>query len=134
MQVHGIKIIDDSYNASPDSMKAALDVLASIKGTRKIAILGDMFELGKDEEKYHRQIGKYAFQKGINVVLSVGKNAEHISLAAKESGIQAFHFDNKDMLKSVLPQWIRKGDAILIKGSRGMAMDEIVKHLEETKE
>lgn len=134
LQVHGIKIIDDSYNASPDSMKAALDVLASIKGTRKIAILGDMFELGKDEEKYHRQIGKYAFQKGINVVLSVGKNAEHISLAAKESGIQAFHFDNKDMLKSVLPQWIRKGDAILIKGSRGMAMDEIVKHLEETKE
>ena len=50
LQVHGIKIIDDSYNASPDSMKAALDVLASIKGTRKIAILGDMFELGKDEE------------------------------------------------------------------------------------
>jgi UDP-N-acetylmuramoyl-tripeptide--D-alanyl-D-alanine ligase len=134
LQFHGIKIIDDSYNASPDSMKAALDVLASIKSTRKIAILGDMFELGEEEEKYHRQIGKYASQKGINVVLSVGKNAEHISIAAKEGGMQAFHFDNKDMLKSVLPQWIRKGDAILIKGSRGMAMDEIVRHLEETKE
>lgn len=134
LQIRGIKIIDDSYNASPDSMKAALDVLASVKGNRKIAIMGDMFELGKDEEKYHRQIGKYASQKGINVVLSVGKNAEHISFAAKEGGIQAFHFDNKDMLKSVLSQWIRKGDVILIKGSRGMAMDEIVKHLEETKE
>jgi UDP-N-acetylmuramoyl-tripeptide--D-alanyl-D-alanine ligase len=130
----GIKIIDDTYNASPDSMKAALDVLATIKGTRRIAILGDMFELGEGEEEYHRQIGEYASNKGINVVLSVGKNAEHISRAAKEGGMQAFHFDNKDMLKSVLPQWVRKGDAILIKGSRGMAMDEIVKHLEETRE
>ncbi len=133
-EAHGIKIIDDTYNASPDSMKAALNVLASVKGGRKIAILGDMFELGEMEEEYHRQIGEYASHKGINVVLSVGKNAEHISAAAKDGGIQAFHFPGRDMLKSVLPQWIRKGDVILVKGSRGMAMDEIVKHLEEIKE
>lgn len=126
----GIKIIDDSYNASPDSMKAALDVLASIKGTRRIAILGDMFELGEEEKDLHRRVGEYASQKSINVILSVGKNAEQISLAAKEGGITAFHFNNKEMLKSVLPQWVRKGDVILVKGSRGMEMDEIAKHLE----
>ncbi len=133
-ELSGIKIIDDTYNASPDSMIAALDVLSSIKNTRKMAILGDMFELGEKEEEYHRQIGEYASKKGIHVVLSVGKNAELITLAAKEGGIQAFHFSNKEMLKSVLPQWVRKGDAILIKGSRGMAMDEIVKHLEDINE
>lgn len=133
-ELRGIKIIDDTYNASPDSMKAALDVLSSVKSTRKMAIMGDMFELGEKEEEYHRQIGEYASKKGIHVVLSVGKNAELISLAAKEGGIQAFHFSNKEMLKSVLPQWVRKGDAILVKGSRGMAMDEIVKHLEDMNE
>lgn len=125
----GFKIIDDTYNASPDSMKAAIDVLDSLKSNRKIAILGDMFELGKDEEKYHRDIGEYASQKGIDVVISVGKNARHISLSAKGDKTEAFHFDEKDMLINVLAQWIRKGDAILIKGSRGMAMDEISEQL-----
>ncbi|HZK02470.1 MAG TPA: UDP-N-acetylmuramoyl-tripeptide--D-alanyl-D-alanine ligase, partial [Anaerovoracaceae bacterium] len=125
----GIKIIDDTYNASPDSMVAALNVLSAVKSNRKIAILGDMFELGEDEAKHHRLIGEYASQKGINVVISVGKNAELISLAAKERGMDAFHFDSKDMLIGVISQWVRRGDAILIKGSRGMAMDEIANHL-----
>ncbi len=131
IKLGGIKIIDDSYNASPDSMEAAIGVLASTKGLRKIGIFGDMFELGCQEEKYHRQVGEYAFQKGIDVIISVGKNAKHISMAAREKGANAFHFTDKDMLISVLTQWIRQGDVILIKGSRGMAMDEIVKQLEK---
>lgn len=127
----GVKIIDDTYNASPDSMEAAIDVLASTKSVRKIAIFGDMFELGEEEEKYHLMVGEYASQKGINVVISVGKNAEYISKAARERGTDAFHFTDKEMLVSVMSQWIRKGDAILIKGSRGMAMEEVVKQLKE---
>lgn len=134
ISARGMKIIDDTYNASPDSMRVALDVLAGIKSLRKIAILGDMFELGEEEEKYHREVGDYASQKGIDVIISVGKNAEQISIAAKESGTQAFHFESKDMLINVMSQWVRKGDAILIKGSRGMAMDEIAKQLMEIKE
>ncbi len=134
ISTRGMKIIDDTYNASPDSMRAALDVLAGIKSPRKIAILGDMFELGEDEEKYHREVGEYASQKGIDVIISVGKNAEQISVAARESGTQAFHFESKDMLINVMSQWVRKGDAILVKGSRGMAMDEIAKQLTEMKE
>ncbi|GAB1475178.1 UDP-N-acetylmuramoyl-tripeptide--D-alanyl-D-alanine ligase [Bacillota bacterium] len=134
ISARGTKIIDDTYNASPDSMKAAIDVLAALKGTRKIAILGDMFELGDDEEKYHREVGEYASQKAIDVIISVGKNSEHISLAAKERGGQAFHFVSKDMLINVMAQWVRKGDAILVKGSRGMAMDEIARKLTEIRE
>ena len=60
IEVKGIKVIDDTYNASPDSMRAAIDVLSRLKGKRKIAILGDMFELGASEEDYHFQIGEYA--------------------------------------------------------------------------
>lgn len=130
----GIKIIDDTYNASPDSMRAAIKVLASVQGSRKIAILGDMFELGDKEEEYHFQLGEYASLAGIDVVISVGKNARHISRGAREGGVKAIHFETKDLLKGVLEQWIRTGDVVLIKGSRGMAMDEIVKQLEKTGE
>ncbi|HPO04092.1 MAG TPA: UDP-N-acetylmuramoyl-tripeptide--D-alanyl-D-alanine ligase [Bacillota bacterium] len=131
---NGIKIIDDTYNASPDSMKAALEVLSSAAGIRKIAILGDMFELGDEEEEFHRSIGEYASQKGINVLLSVGKNAKQISLGAQGGKVKTFHFENKDMLIAALPQWIIEGDTILVKGSRGMEMDEIVKYLKDTGE
>jgi len=131
---NGIKIIDDTYNASPDSMKAALEVLSSAAGIRKIAILGDMFELGDEEEEFHRSIGEYASQKGINVLLSVGKNAKQISLGAQGGKVKTSHFENKDMLIAALPQWIIEGDTILVKGSRGMEMDEIVKYLKDTGE
>ncbi len=127
------KLIDDTYNASPDSMKAAIDVLTSIEGNRKMAILGDMFELGRDSAAYHREIGDYAFQKGLDVVLSVGENAREIAEAFKEKSMMAVHFQSKEMLLKVLQQWVRKGDIILIKGSRGMAMEEIVQAIKAMK-
>lgn len=127
------KIIDDTYNASPDSVKAAIDVLMSVEGKRKIAILGDMFELGSGSAEYHREIGDYAFQKSVDMVLSVGENAREIVNAAKKNSMNAVHFHNKEMLIKVLSQWIRKGDLVLVKGSRGMAMEEIVKAIEAIK-
>ena len=130
----GIKIIDDTYNASPDSMKAAIDVLVGIQGDRKIAILGDMFELGEEEVAYHFQIGEYTSHAGVDMVISVGKNAKYISEGARKGGAKAIHFEAKDLLKGVLDQWIRSGDVILVKGSRGMAMEEIVQLLEKTEE
>jgi UDP-N-acetylmuramoyl-tripeptide--D-alanyl-D-alanine ligase len=127
----GIKIIDDTYNASPDSMRAAIDVLISVQGKRKIAILGDMFELGSQEEEYHYQVGEYASMAGVDVIISVGKNAKQIDLGARAGGAKSIHFDTKDLLIGVLAQWIRPGDVVLVKGSRGMAMDEIVKQLDK---
>ena len=126
---NGIKIIDDTYNASPDSMRAAINVLVSVQGGRKIAILGDMFELGEKEEEYHFEIGEYSSLAGVDVVISVGKNARQISMGARSKGTKAIHFETKDLLSGVLAQWIRTGDTVLVKGSRGMAMDEIVKQL-----
>lgn len=134
IETRGIKIIDDTYNASPDSMKAAIDVLVDMHGGRKIAILGDMFELGEEEVAYHFQIGEYTSHAGIDMVISVGKNAKYISEGARKEGAKAIHFEAKDLLKGVLDQWIRQGDVILVKGSRGMAMEEIVQLLEKTEE
>jgi len=131
---NGIKVIDDTYNASPDSMRAALDVLAGIRGERHIAILGDMFELGEKEEEYHFQIGEYASHSGVNVVISVGKNARFIAEGARKGGTKAVHFETKDLLLVVLAQWIRSGDVVLVKGSRGMAMEKIVAQLQKAGE
>lgn len=131
---NGIKVIDDTYNASPDSMRAAIDVLTGIRGTRHIAILGDMFELGDREEEYHFQIGEYASHAGVNVVISVGKNAGFIAEGARKGGTKAVHFETKDLLLVVLAQWIRPGDVVLVKGSRGMAMEKIVTQIEKTGE
>lgn len=127
----GIKIIDDTYNASPDSMRAAIDVLISVQGSRKLAILGDMFELGSQEGEYHYQVGEYASLTGVDVVISVGKNAKEIDRGARAGGTKAIHFETKELLIGVLAQWIRPGDVVLVKGSRGMAMDEIVKQLDK---
>jgi len=129
-EIRGIRIIDDTYNASPDSMRAAIDVLSASAGGRKIAILGDMFELGPEEELHHREVGEYALKSGIDVVISVGKNARHISSGAEGGSARAIHFDNQELLREVLDQWIRTGDTVLVKGSRGMEMDHIVALLE----
>lgn len=125
----GICIIDDTYNASPDSVKAAIQVLNGLKGSRKLAVLGDMLELGDKEREYHFEIGEYASKAGVDVVISVGKNAPFTAQAARAGGIRAIHFETKENLSGVLTQWIRKGDVILVKGSRGMEMEGIVELL-----
>ncbi|MEG0391527.1 MAG: UDP-N-acetylmuramoyl-tripeptide--D-alanyl-D-alanine ligase, partial [Anaerovoracaceae bacterium] len=78
----GVKVIDDTYNASPDSMKAAIDVLMATKGRRKLAILGDMFELGKDTEGFHQEVGEYAASAGVDKVIAVGELAKSIAKGA----------------------------------------------------
>ena len=73
-----IDIIDDSYNASPKSMTAAIDVLAALPAVRRVAILGDMYELGEDSSEMHEAVGKYAAERGINLIITVGELAENI--------------------------------------------------------
>ncbi|MCL2415329.1 MAG: UDP-N-acetylmuramoyl-tripeptide--D-alanyl-D-alanine ligase [Defluviitaleaceae bacterium] len=88
IDVDGVTIIDDSYNASPDSMRAAIDVLAKISG-RKIAILGDMFELGDLSHDFHYDIGVYAVKKGINLIIAIGENARYIYAGAVDAANEA---------------------------------------------
>ncbi len=118
----GAVIIDDTYNANPASMRAALAVLAKLPG-KKIFVMGDMFELGSDALDAHRQMGIEAKQLGINTFLGIGE----LTRAASESfGENAAHYSDKASLIDALSVLSVEGATILIKGSRGMRMEEVV--------
>jgi UDP-N-acetylmuramoyl-tripeptide--D-alanyl-D-alanine ligase len=129
----GMKIIDDTYNASPDSMVAALDILASVHGVRRIAILGDMLELGAGSPGYHRQIGAYAADKRTDILIAVGDRAGDIAEGAKRNmpGARIFHYASKKAAMPRITELLTPGDVVLVKGSRAMAMEEIVKRILE---
>lgn len=124
-------ILDDAYNASPDSMRSGIRTLMSIPGPRKVAILGDMYELGADSRKYHREVGQFAFASGVDLIIGVGGLAKDLADAA---GPTALYFEDKNQLIGALPALIRDHDVILVKASRGMAMDEVVEYLLDKKE
>lgn len=132
---NGIKVIDDTYNASPPAMRAAIDVLMSTKGVRKVAILGDMFELGEKSEEYHREVGRYAAECGVQLFIGVGELSRFACESASEiSGAErTAYFAEKADLESHLEELIGPGDVVLVKGSRGMAMETIVKKILERK-
>ena len=115
-------VIDDTYNANPDSMRAAIDVLSQFKG-RKIAILGDMAELGRYRKKLHVALGDYAKINGIDFLLGYGDLIRHTSSAF---GKQGFFFENKLELVDFLKKILKTRDNILLKGSRSMKMEEIL--------
>lgn len=128
-------VINDTYNANPASVKAALGVLADLgKGHRKVAILGDMYELGARSLEGHREVGIEAAALGIDVLVSVGKLAGEIAIGASmedKPPENISSFLNNEQLMKHLNQIIREGDVILVKGSRGMKMEEIAKKLLE---
>ncbi len=126
IQGKSIRIIDDTYNANPDSMNSAIDVLAGSPAERRVAVLGDMFELGEDTLMQHRKVGEHAAQMHIDLVIGIGNLAEEIAKGA--SGI---HFADKESFKKVIDEYIAPGDLVLVKASRGMKMEEIVSELEE---
>jgi len=116
-------IIDDCYNANPVSMKASLDVLATAD-TRKVAIMGDMFELGADEKKLHYEVGQYAAEKDIDLIICIGGLSEETAKGAK-----GIHFATKADFLAKADSLIQKGDTILVKASHGMEFPEIVEYL-----
>jgi len=127
-----IKIIDDVYNASPDSMTASIAILSQSKGKRKIAVLGDMLEMGHYSEKAHRDVGAVVAEYGIDILITRGRDSRWIGEQAKELGMntECIHncVDNEDVI-NLLGTIIKEGDTILVKGSRGMKMEEIVSYL-----
>ncbi|MCC8150374.1 MAG: UDP-N-acetylmuramoyl-tripeptide--D-alanyl-D-alanine ligase [Lachnospiraceae bacterium] len=128
IEADGIVIIDDCYNANPVSMKASLDVLSQTEG-RKIAVLGDMGELGKDERALHREVGEYAAGKGIDFVFCTGELSEELAKAAS-AGCTAQHCKNRETLLAALRSCIKKGDTVLVKASHFMQYSEIVRALQ----
>lgn len=124
---NGVKIIADCYNANPESMKASLGVLSSFKGNKKIAVLGDMFELGDYAEKGHRETGIYARDKA-DMLIAIGENAKYIYDEAKEY-IDCKHFINKEDAEKYLLQKLEPKDIVLVKASRGMKLETVIDYI-----
>lgn len=125
-------IMDDCYNANPVSMKASLDVLSNAPG-RKVAILGDMGELGTEEKQLHFGVGEHAAKKQIDLLLCVGSLSGETIRGAKSihPDMKAALFQTKEELLEKLPELLNKGDSILIKASHFMQFEKIVKALED---
>lgn len=129
----GERIINDAYNASPTSMKAAIELISSLSGySRKILVLGDMLELGPEEEAYHYQIGASIDARDIDYVLAFGRLGDYIAQGAKQSlgEKRVFSFSEKAELISELQQLTTSETLILVKASRGMKLEEVVYSLQ----
>ncbi len=129
----GVVIIDDTYNANPPSMEAALRALSRLKGRgRGVAILGDMLELGAAEGRAHERLGREAAACGVDRLIVMGRNARRVRAGALRAGmpgnsvhLAGSHREAAEAAGGIL----RKGDCVLVKGSRGMRMEEVVKAL-----
>tara|TARA_B100001248_G_scaffold33046_1_gene21256 strand:- start:229 stop:1608 length:1380 start_codon:yes stop_codon:yes gene_type:complete len=124
-----IHLIDDCYNANPNSFKVAIEFLSSLD-QKKLVLMGDMVELGRDTEFFHSEIGKYAKTMGINEFLSIGKYSK---FASKAFGDNGHHFDDTESLKTYLNDTIKSSTRILIKGSRSAKLEEYVDFLKARK-
>ncbi len=136
-RMHTIKngaltIIDDCYNANPASMKASLDVLRNTPG-KKTAILGDMGELGENAPLMHEEVGSYAADCGLDLLLCVGELSLHMAQAARQKNpsLETLYMKNLETLLAHLPEFSLKDGAILIKASHFMKFDKIVQALSE---
>ncbi|MDN3241531.1 UDP-N-acetylmuramoyl-tripeptide--D-alanyl-D-alanine ligase [Glycomyces tritici] len=118
----GVVLLDDSYNANPDSARAALDALAAIEGSRRIAVLGDMAELGDASESEHRAIGRYAAARA-DIVIAVGATAR---LIAEGAGARAVALRDNGSAVGRLRGLLAPGDVVLVKASREARLDEVV--------
>lgn len=125
VSVDGALVIDDTYNANPDSVRAAIDVLAQATAPR-ILVLGDMGEVGNDGRQYHEEIGAYARANGIEHVLTLGDLA---SSTANAFGAGAHHYENLETLNDALAAVVNAHATVLVKGSRFMKMERVVQHL-----
>ena len=128
--VNGITFIEDCYNASPDSQKAGLNALCKISKGRKIAVLGDMLELGSYSETAHRNVGEYAAECKVDMLYTYGEESAFMADSAKKSGLESvFSFNDKTELTKALAKELKIGDTILFKASRGMKLEEVFEEL-----
>jgi UDP-N-acetylmuramoyl-tripeptide--D-alanyl-D-alanine ligase len=126
LEARGFTILNDCYNANPDSMKAALRTLGAINSPyKKLAVIGNMAELGSQEVELHRELVDEVRKSGIDQVFTFGELAQHTTSALSEAGLKARHFGDKQELADHLLSVARPGDVILIKGSRSVALEDI---------
>ena len=125
-EVGAWRFINDAYNASPSSMRAAIETTATLYAGRKIAVLGDMLELGAAAEAAHRNIGKRVAELGFDALVTYGPQAQWMHEEAEAAGCAAHHTETHEAAADVLRQLLADGDTVLFKGSRGMKMEGII--------
>lgn len=131
--IKGTHILDDSYNAAPLSMHAALETLKDLDGKRKIAVLGDMLEIGQYSIEAHEEIGRYA-KKCADILVTVGARAMFIADEAKRLGMpqkNVWSFDTADEAKLRVQEILKAGDVVLIKASRAIGLDKVVEEIKD---
>ena len=124
----GTVVLNDCYNANPMSMRAALDELASAEGTRRVAVLGDMLELGPDELAFHEEVGREAAARDVDLVVTVGPRAVAIGHAFDG---QSYAVADAAEAATILPELLEPGDVVLVKGSRGVGLEVVAEALRE---
>ena len=132
--INNTTIINDCYNASYDSMKAGIEYLGSLKGNKKIAVLGDMLELGSFEKKLHEKVGEEVYKNNIDILITVGKLAKYIAQKAEELGFskeKIFKYDTKEEAVEKIKSIVESNDYILVKASNSMKFNEITAGIEE---
>lgn len=128
---NGVKIINDAYNASLESMQASLKYLSKYTQGRKIAVLGDMLELGEYSQKLHEQVGEEVYKNNIDILICSGEYAKYIARKANEAGMleeNIYYFQNKDKIIEKLKEISKNGDIILFKASNGMRFFDIAEN------
>lgn len=134
-KIGNIMFIEDCYNASPDSQKAALNSLCTVANGRKIAVLGDMLELGSYTETAHRTVGEYAAEKKIDMLYTFGESSKYTADSAKKCGLNnVFEFTEKESLANALLAELQDGDTVIFKASRGMRLEEVFNIIYEKKD
>jgi UDP-N-acetylmuramoyl-tripeptide--D-alanyl-D-alanine ligase len=123
----GITVIEDCYNANPDSMRAALEMFRTYPAQRRFALLGDMLELGAVSEQAHAEVGRQAAQCGLTTLVTCGARAQGTADAAEAAGLPTVRTDSCRQAADVLLRLLRPGDALLVKASRGMALENSLK-------
>jgi UDP-N-acetylmuramoyl-tripeptide--D-alanyl-D-alanine ligase len=132
-----IHLIDDSYNSNPAALESALEGLAELPAKRKIAVLGDMLELGEKETEFHLQAGEQVAHWNWDILVAVGPLSRHILEGAVSAGMgkeRAFHFEDSETAAKEIRSLIREDDLVLVKGSRGIKMDIVVEQLKSKEE
>lgn len=130
--IGGITVIDDAYNSNPLSMKSAIETLAEYPAKRRWIVSADMLELGRAEEELHGKIGEMIARSGFSGLITYGKLSKHTSSRALECGMgpdRVWHCSSREEAADILSRVAGKGDAILVKGSRAMKMEEVIKNL-----
>ena len=120
-------ILNDAYNANPQSMRAAAAVLGDARGRRKVAVVGDMLELGGSSAMFHLAVGQYFAQAGADCVIAVGHDAQEIARGAREAGVaKVYYFSDREQAKAAILEEVHAGTTVLVKASRAMAFEEFV--------